>query len=101
MKRCARVVLILMATASSVTAQVGKLEPLQRALSEAVDTHDFERANHTLSKLALLVADIHLQLAIAEADTLLLTVPNMLGVDYNAHVIETILTEVAPALGWR
>ena len=39
--------------------------------------------------------------AIAEADTLLLTVPNQLGVDYNAHVIETILKEVAPALGWR
>ncbi len=28
--------------------------------------------------------------AIAEADTLLLTVPNQLGVDYNAHVIESI-----------
>jgi len=39
--------------------------------------------------------------AIAEADTLLLTVPNQLGVDYNAHVIESILTHVAPALGWR
>jgi alkanesulfonate monooxygenase SsuD/methylene tetrahydromethanopterin reductase-like flavin-dependent oxidoreductase (luciferase family) len=39
--------------------------------------------------------------AIAEADTLLLTVPNQLGVEYNAHVIETILTHVAPALGWR
>ncbi|SEP62577.1 Flavin-dependent oxidoreductase, luciferase family (includes alkanesulfonate monooxygenase SsuD and methylene tetrahydromethanopterin reductase) [Devosia sp. YR412] len=39
--------------------------------------------------------------AIAEADTLLLTVPNQLGVDYNAHVIESILTLVAPALGWR
>jgi alkanesulfonate monooxygenase SsuD/methylene tetrahydromethanopterin reductase-like flavin-dependent oxidoreductase (luciferase family) len=39
--------------------------------------------------------------AIAEADTLLLTVPNQLGVDYNAHVIEMILTHVAPALGWR
>jgi len=39
--------------------------------------------------------------AIAEADTLLLTVPNMLGVDYNVHVIESILTHVAPALGWR
>jgi alkanesulfonate monooxygenase SsuD/methylene tetrahydromethanopterin reductase-like flavin-dependent oxidoreductase (luciferase family) len=38
---------------------------------------------------------------IAEADTLLLTVPNQLGVDYNAHVIESILTHVAPALGWR
>jgi len=39
--------------------------------------------------------------AIAEADTLLLTVPNQLGVDYNAHVIESILKLVAPALGWR
>ncbi len=39
--------------------------------------------------------------AIAEADTLLLTVPNQLGVDYNAHVIDSILTHVAPALGWR
>jgi len=39
--------------------------------------------------------------AIAEADTLLLTVPNQLGVDYNAHVIEAILKHVAPQLGWR
>ncbi len=39
--------------------------------------------------------------AIAEADTLLLTVPNQFGVDYNAHVIEAILTHVAPGLGWR
>ena len=39
--------------------------------------------------------------AVAEADTLLLTVPNQLGVEYNAHVIEAVLTHVAPALGWR
>jgi len=39
--------------------------------------------------------------AVAAADTLLLTVPNQLGVDYNAHVLESILTHVAPALGWR
>lgn len=39
--------------------------------------------------------------AIAEADTLLLTVPNQLGVAYNAHVIEAILKHVAPELGWR
>ena len=38
---------------------------------------------------------------IAEADTLLLTVPNQLGVDYNAHVLEAILKHVAPGLGWR
>jgi alkanesulfonate monooxygenase SsuD/methylene tetrahydromethanopterin reductase-like flavin-dependent oxidoreductase (luciferase family) len=39
--------------------------------------------------------------AIAEADTLLITVPNQLGVDYNAHLMEAILVHVAPALGWR
>ncbi|WP_028650917.1 LLM class flavin-dependent oxidoreductase [Nocardioides halotolerans] len=39
--------------------------------------------------------------AIAAADTLLLTVPNQLGVDYNAHVLESVLRHVAPALGWR
>ena len=39
--------------------------------------------------------------AIAAADTLLLTVPTQLGVDYNAHLIESVLTHVAPALGWR
>jgi alkanesulfonate monooxygenase SsuD/methylene tetrahydromethanopterin reductase-like flavin-dependent oxidoreductase (luciferase family) len=39
--------------------------------------------------------------AIQAADTLLLTIPNQLGVDYNAHVLETILTHVAPELAWR
>jgi alkanesulfonate monooxygenase SsuD/methylene tetrahydromethanopterin reductase-like flavin-dependent oxidoreductase (luciferase family) len=49
----------------------------------------------------VLVKELAADAAIAEADTLLLTVPNQLGVDYNAHVIEAILTHVAPALGWR
>ena len=48
-----------------------------------------------------LVAELAEDEAIAAADTLLLTVPNQLGVDYNAHVLESILTHVAPALGWR
>ncbi len=48
-----------------------------------------------------LVAQLAGDEAIAEADTLLLTVPNQLGVDYNAHVIEAVLTQVAPGLGWR
>jgi hypothetical protein len=39
--------------------------------------------------------------AITEADTLLLTVPNQLGVDYNTHAIEAILRHIAPALGWQ
>jgi alkanesulfonate monooxygenase SsuD/methylene tetrahydromethanopterin reductase-like flavin-dependent oxidoreductase (luciferase family) len=49
----------------------------------------------------VLVEQLRKDEGIAEADTLLLTVPNQLGVAYNAHVIETILTQVAPALGWR
>jgi alkanesulfonate monooxygenase SsuD/methylene tetrahydromethanopterin reductase-like flavin-dependent oxidoreductase (luciferase family) len=48
-----------------------------------------------------LVAELAEDEAIAAADTLLLTVPNQLGVDYNAHVIESVLTHVAPELGWR
>jgi alkanesulfonate monooxygenase SsuD/methylene tetrahydromethanopterin reductase-like flavin-dependent oxidoreductase (luciferase family) len=35
------------------------------------------------------------------ADTLLLTVPNQLGVEYNARMLETIAREIAPAIGWR
>jgi alkanesulfonate monooxygenase SsuD/methylene tetrahydromethanopterin reductase-like flavin-dependent oxidoreductase (luciferase family) len=49
----------------------------------------------------VLVGELAEDQAIAAADTLLLTVPNQLGVDYNAHVIEAMLTHVAPALGWR
>ncbi|RFZ87696.1 LLM class flavin-dependent oxidoreductase [Shinella sp. WSJ-2] len=48
-----------------------------------------------------LIAQLAADEAIQEADTLLLTVPNQLGVEYNAHVIEAILKHVAPALGWR
>src|SRR6202042_302327 len=49
----------------------------------------------------VLVEQLKKDEAIAAADTLLLTVPNQLGVNYNAHVIEAILTHIAPVLGWR
>ncbi|MCZ2828617.1 LLM class flavin-dependent oxidoreductase [Modestobacter sp. VKM Ac-2986] len=39
-------------------------------------------------------------MAVREADTLLLTIPNMLGVEYNARLLETITQHVAPAIGW-
>lgn len=48
-----------------------------------------------------LIAQLAQDEASAEADTLLLTLPNQLGVEYNVHVMETILSAVAPALGWR
>ena len=48
-----------------------------------------------------LVRELAKDTAIEAADTLLLTVPNQLGVEYNAHAIESILKYVAPDLGWR
>jgi alkanesulfonate monooxygenase SsuD/methylene tetrahydromethanopterin reductase-like flavin-dependent oxidoreductase (luciferase family) len=48
-----------------------------------------------------LLKDLAEDEAIAAADTLLLTVPNQLGVDYNAHLIDSVLRHLAPALGWR
>ena len=49
----------------------------------------------------VLVKELAADEAIAAADTLLMTIPNTLGVEYNAHVIESVLKYVAPKLGWR
>ncbi len=38
---------------------------------------------------------------IEAADTLLVTVPNQIGVEHNRHSFEVIVKDVAPALGWR
>ena len=38
--------------------------------------------------------------AVQAADTILLTVPSQLGVDYNAAMLATIARDVAPAIGW-
>ena len=47
-----------------------------------------------------LVAELAEDEAIAAADTLLLTIPNQLGVEYNARLLQTIAEHVAPAIGW-
>jgi alkanesulfonate monooxygenase SsuD/methylene tetrahydromethanopterin reductase-like flavin-dependent oxidoreductase (luciferase family) len=49
----------------------------------------------------VLVKELAKDEAVQAADTLLLTIPSQLGVDYNAHLLENILTHVAPDLGWR
>jgi hypothetical protein len=48
-----------------------------------------------------LIEELSQDEAIKEADTLLLTIPNTLGVDYNVHILSSILEHIAPALGWR
>jgi alkanesulfonate monooxygenase SsuD/methylene tetrahydromethanopterin reductase-like flavin-dependent oxidoreductase (luciferase family) len=71
--------------------QVGFIDPRTRAI--------FGRSY--AAEPDVLIEQLRQDEAIAEADTLLLTVPNQLGVGYNAHALEAILTHVAPALGWR
>ena len=39
--------------------------------------------------------------AVQSADTLMITVPNQLGVDYNARLLGNIAAHVAPAIGWQ
>jgi len=71
--------------------QVGQLDEKTRAIFGRGYTAEPDK----------LVEQLRSDEAIAAADTLLLTIPNQLGVDYCAHVIEGILKHVAPALGWR
>jgi len=47
-----------------------------------------------------LAEELAKDVAVADADTLLITVPNMLGVDHNARLLENITKHVAPAIGW-
>ena len=71
--------------------QIGFIDPTTRAI--------FGRSY--AAEPDVLIEQLKQDEGIAEADTLLLTVPNQLGVDYNAHVIQAILAHIAPALGWR
>ncbi|GBG95904.1 LLM class flavin-dependent oxidoreductase [Lactococcus termiticola] len=48
-----------------------------------------------------LVKELKEDTAIQEADTLLLAIPNSLGVDYNLHLLEGVVKEIAPELGWK
>ena len=48
-----------------------------------------------------LAAELAKDQAVQEADTVLLTVPNQLGVDYNLRLLQIIAEQVAPAIGWQ
>lgn len=48
-----------------------------------------------------IAAELATDVAVQEADTLLLTIPNQLGVAYCTTMLESIVKDIAPALGWR
>jgi alkanesulfonate monooxygenase SsuD/methylene tetrahydromethanopterin reductase-like flavin-dependent oxidoreductase (luciferase family) len=48
-----------------------------------------------------IAAELARDAAVAAADTLLLTVPNQLGVEYNARLLETFARHIGPAIGWE
>ena len=78
-------------TGRSEQDQFGYIEPEKRAVFGRGYSAEPDK----------LIEELKRDEAIAEADTLLLTVPNQLGVEYNVHVIESILKHVAPGIGWR
>src|SRR5690554_2472162 len=73
------------------TDKVGMIEADKRAIFGRSYAAEPER----------LIKELAQDEAIQEADTILLTIPNTLGVAYNVHVLESILNYVAPELGWR
>ncbi|RRD45712.1 LLM class flavin-dependent oxidoreductase [Tessaracoccus sp. OH4464_COT-324] len=48
-----------------------------------------------------LVEQLKADAAVQAADTLMLTIPNQVGTDYNLHIIESFARHVAPQLGWE
>ena len=48
-----------------------------------------------------LVEQLTADAAIAAADTVMLTIPSQLGVDFNLHILQAFAEHVAPALGWQ
>jgi len=48
----------------------------------------------------VIAAQLAADAAVQAADTILLTVPNQLGVAYNARLLQTVADHVAPAFGW-
>lgn len=49
----------------------------------------------------VLIDQLRADAAVMSADTLMLTIPVALGVDFNVHVLESFAEHVAPALGWE
>jgi len=47
-----------------------------------------------------IAAELAADEAVREADTVLFTVPNQLGVAYNARILGTLARDIAPAIGW-
>ena len=48
-----------------------------------------------------LVEQLRADTAVMAADTVMLTIPNQLGVEYNLHILESFAKHVAPELGWK
>ncbi|MDO5081458.1 LLM class flavin-dependent oxidoreductase [Buchananella hordeovulneris] len=75
---------------AETTDQVGLLESVRSVFGRSY-----------IAEPDVLIDQLRQDEAIAEADTLLITIPNQLGVDYNAHLLDSIVRHVAPGLGWR
>ncbi len=48
-----------------------------------------------------IAAELAQDAAVAASDTLIVTVPNQLGVEYNTQLLASIAEHVGPAIGWE
>lgn len=49
----------------------------------------------------VLIEQLAADAAVQSADTVMLTIPSQLGVDFNLHILQAFAEHVAPALGWQ
>ncbi|MBB6099726.1 alkanesulfonate monooxygenase SsuD/methylene tetrahydromethanopterin reductase-like flavin-dependent oxidoreductase (luciferase family) [Deinobacterium chartae] len=75
---------------ASTRDQIGELEGVQARFGRSY-----------VGEPDVIAEELSRDAAVREADTLLLTVPNQLGVEYNAQLLETVARHIAPAIGWR
>ena len=92
-------------TAAVVALMVGNIAQTLVALGFCpLSQSDAEAKRGKLRNVLLddvLVEQLLNDAAIQTADTLMLTIPSQLGVEFNLRVVESFAKHVAPALGWK
>ena len=86
--------------ADGVLRDLKPLDERADAREDLAGLHPLDLSSEDVRELYRIAAEIAADEAVRAADTVLFTVPNELGVAYNARILETITIHIAPAIGW-
>ena len=78
-----------------------RLSALMEAVASEIDGMRSTFGKTYAAEPDVLVEQLKEDAAIASADTLMLTIPSQLGVEFNLRVVESFAKHVAPSLGWK